>query len=226
MMDQLLIYNKLVRDLVPQKIAQSGKFFFTSVLDDTAFADALRIKLIEEVHELFHADTRDAIINEAADLLELINAIFEIHGISWDDVFSRQSAKSEEVGAFSKRQMLHSTASSSSCIESGDKEARLPQLLTFNTVVGLVDIIKRELLDASALHIASAFYSRGMLNLLLESFREFARRGGKLRLLTSVMGNFNNPLDFLHLSTQIPEIETRVFYPLNSCGVVDFSQKN
>jgi predicted house-cleaning noncanonical NTP pyrophosphatase (MazG superfamily) len=71
MMDQPLIYNKLVRDLVPQKIAQSGKFFSTSLLNDTAFADALRIKLIEEAHELFHADTREAIINESADLLEL-----------------------------------------------------------------------------------------------------------------------------------------------------------
>jgi HKD family nuclease/predicted house-cleaning noncanonical NTP pyrophosphatase (MazG superfamily) len=223
MMDHPLTYNKQPRDFVPQKIAQSGKFLSTSLLNDPAFADALRIKLIEEAHELFHADTREAIINESADLLELIDAIIEMHGISWDEVVSRQAIMRQEVGAFNKRQMLHSTASDVSGIESSDRQMHLPQLLTFNTVVGLVDIIKRELLDASSLHIASAFYSRGILNLLLDAFRDFVRRGGTLRLLTSVMGNFNNPLDFQHLSTQIPEIEIRVFYPLNSYGMADFS---
>jgi superfamily II DNA or RNA helicase/predicted house-cleaning noncanonical NTP pyrophosphatase (MazG superfamily) len=223
--DRPLIYNKLVRDLIPEKIALAGKHYLTSILSDPAYAEALRLKLLEEAHELFHADVRDTIINESADLLELMNAIFTRHGISWDEVFSRQAAKREESGAFNKRQMLHATGSSESATEAIDREARLPQLLTFNSLVGLVDVIKRELIDADVLHIASAFYSRGMLNLLLEPFREFIRRGGRLRLLTSVMGNFNNPLDFLHLTLQIPEIEIRIFYPLNNHGMADFTQE-
>jgi len=69
-----LIYNKLVRDLVPENIAQSGKFSSTGTLDNPAFLDALRLKILEEAHELFHADSRDKIINESADLLELMAA--------------------------------------------------------------------------------------------------------------------------------------------------------
>jgi len=223
--DRPLIYNKLVRDLIPERIAQSGKSFTTSVLSDPDFAEALRHKLIEEGHELFHADTRGEIINESADLLELLDAILKHHGIDWDEVFSRKAAKREEAGAFSKQLMLHATAATATVAERGDRDARLPQLLTFNSLVGLVDVIKRELADADALHIASAFYARGMLNMLLDSFQAFVRRGGKLRLLTSVMGNFNNPHDLLHLSSLIPQIDIRIFYPLNEKGVADYTQE-
>ena len=225
MTERPLIYNKLVRDLIPERIAESGKGFTSSVLSDRDFAEALRHKLIEEGHELFHADTRGEIINESADLLELLGAILKHHGIDWDEVFSRQTAKREESGGFSKQLMLHATGASQVVAEKGDREARLPQLLTFNSLVGLVDVIKRELADADALHIASAFYARGMLNLLLDPFLDFVRRGGKLRLLTSVMGNFNNPNDFVHLTSRIPEIDIRIFYPLNEKGMADFTQE-
>lgn len=225
MTDRPLIYNKLVRDLVPERIAQSGKFSSTGSLDNPAFTDALRLKILEEAHELFHADTRDKIINESADLLELMDTILKQHGIQWDEVFSRQTEKRQEAGGFDKKLMLYATGTSQNIANTGDRETLPPQLLTFNSLPGLVDVIKRELVDADALHIASAFYSRGMLNLLLDPFLEFVRRGGKLRLLTSVMGNFNNPKDFLHLSSLIPEIDIRIFYPLNELGSADFNQQ-
>jgi superfamily II DNA or RNA helicase/predicted house-cleaning noncanonical NTP pyrophosphatase (MazG superfamily) len=223
--ERLLIYNKLVRDLIPEKIAQSGNFASTGVLDNSAFLEALRLKIIEEAHELFHADTREKIINESADLLELIATILKQYSIPWDEVFSRQAEKRQEVGGFDHKVLLHATASNKNIVENGDRKSLLPQLLTLNSLTCLVDIIKRELVDAEALHVASAFYSRGMLNLLLNPFLDFVKRGGKLRLLSSVMGNFNNPYDFIHLSTQIPEIEIRIFYPLNENGNPDFSQQ-
>ena len=225
MTERPLIYNKLVRDLIPERIAQSGRSSCVSVLDDPAFADALRLKLLEEAHELFHADSRDQIVNESADLLELMDAILMRHGISWDEVFSRRAVKREQSGAFEKQLMLHATATSRETAELGTRKASLPQLLTFNSVIGLVDVIKRELADADALHVASAFYSRGMLNLLLDPFRDFLQRGGRLRLLTSVMGNFNNPADLMHLKSQLPRIEIRIFYPLSRNGNADFTQE-
>ena len=225
MTDRPLIYNKLVRDLIPDRIAQAGKSFTSSVLSDPDFAEALRHKVIEEGHELFHATSRGEIINESADLLELLDAILAHHGIDWVEVFSKKAAKREEAGAFGKQLMLHATAATAAVAESGDRETRLPQLLTFNSLVGLVDVIKRELADADALHIASAFYARGMLNLLLDPFQAFVRRGGKLRLLTSVMGNFNNPHDLVHLSSLIPQIDIRIFYPLNEKGMADYTQE-
>lgn len=225
MSDRPFIYNKLVRDLIPDKIVRSGKIPVTSILSDPAFAEALRFKIIEEGHELFHADSRDDIITESADLLELLDAILKHHGIDWDEVHSKQAAKRKESGAFNKQVMLHATATNTTAAERGDRAMRLPQLLTSNSLVGLVDVIKRELTDADALHIASAFYSRGMLNLLLDPFLEFTARGGRLRLLTSVMGNFNNPHDLVHLRSLIPTIDIRIFYPLNDTGMADFTRE-
>ena len=225
MTDRPLIYNKLVRDLIPEKIALSGMFSSTGTLDNSAFFEALRLKTLEEAHELFHADTREKIIHESADLLELMAVILKQHGIEWAEVFLQQDEKRKDSGGFDQQLMLYATGASRDIVGTGVREVRLPQLLTFNSLTGLVDVIKRELEDADVLHIASAFYSRGMLNLLLNPFQEFVRRGGKLQLLTSVMGNFNNPKDFLHLSSLIPEIEIRIFYPLNEHGNADYNQQ-
>ncbi|UFS72055.1 DEAD/DEAH box helicase family protein [Geomonas sp. RF6] len=225
MTDRPLIYNKLVRDFIPQIIEESGKCCSVSVLDDAGFAQALRVKVLEEAHELFHASSREEIINEAADLFELMEAILKRHGIGWEDVYSRRAAKRETAGGFEKRLMLHATAPTHEQAQSAATTPSLPQLLTFNSLIGLVDVIKRELAEAEALHIASAFYSRGMLNLLLDPFRDFLERGGRLRLLTSVMGNFNNPLDLQHLATQLPRIDIRIFYPLGEAGAADFNQE-
>ena len=224
MTGRLLIYNKLVRDLIPKRISESGKNASVSILDDPAFSEALRLKLLEEAHELFNAGSREQIVNESADLYELMDAILKQHGISWEEVYSRRAAKRESSGNFDRQIMLHATAMSPELAGAASREIALPQLLTFNSIIGLVDVIKRELADADALHVASAFYSRGMLNLLLDPFQKFLRRGGQLRLLTSVMGNFNNPMDLLHLRTQLPEIEIRIFYPL-TLGTPDFTQE-
>ena len=228
MTERPLIYNKLVRDLIPDQIKQSGKYEKSDTLNQAEFTHALKLKLLEEAHELFHADNRDAVINESADLLELIETLLKQHNISLTEVQDKQKQKRDKVGSFDKRLMLYATATDpallSNPITNQIKEPRLPQLLTFNSVTGLVDVIKRELEDADALYIASAFYSRSMLNLLLDPFLKFIKRGGELKLLTSIMGNFNNPNDLKHLSTQLADIKVKIFYPLDEFGNADFSQ--
>ena len=121
MNDRPLIYNKLVRDLIPEKIAQSGKFSSSGILDNQVFLDALRLKILEEAHELFHADKRDKIISVSADLLELMSAILKQYCIKWDDVFSQQTVKHQEEGGFNKKLMLYATGASQSIVNPGDR---------------------------------------------------------------------------------------------------------
>ena len=224
MTERPLIYNKLVRDLIPDQIKESGKHADTGTIDQADFIHSLKLKLIEEVHELFHADSKDAVINESADLLELIETLLKQHNVSFTEVLDKKKQKRDATGSFDTRQILYATCTQPVLFDNQIKEPRLPQLLTFNSVTGLVDIIKRELEDADALYIASAFYSRSMLNLLLDPFLKFIQRGGELKLLTSIMGNFNNPADLKHLSTQLTDIKVKVFYPLNEFGKADFNQ--
>ncbi len=224
MTEHPLIYNKLVRDLIPDQIAQSGKYAEIGTLNQEDFTQALKLKLLEEAHELFHANNRDAIINESADLLELIEALLKQHDIKFTEVLDKQKQKRKTTGSFDKRQILYATSTQPVLLNNQVREPRLPQLLTFNSATGLVDVIKRELEDADALYIASAFYSRSMLNLLLDPFLKFIERGGEIKLLTSIMGNFNNPNDLKHLSEQLDDIKVKIFYPLNELGKADFNQ--
>ena len=227
MTDHPIIYNKLIRDLIPEQITHSGKYASFGTLNTEQFLQALRLKLLEEAHELFHADTRAEIINESADLLELMETLLKHQQIDFEEVLRRKQEKQASAGGFDKKLILYATSSQTdqlSTLNNQLKEPRLPQLLTFNSLTGLVDVIKRELEDATTLSIASAFYGRGMLNLLLDPFLKFVQRGGQLRLLTSIMGNFNNPNDLKHLSEQIPNLPIRIFYPLNEHGHADFTQ--
>jgi predicted house-cleaning noncanonical NTP pyrophosphatase (MazG superfamily) len=64
------IYNKLVRDKIPEIIDSSGKTCTTEVLDDEEYIRFLDAKLDEELTE-YHKDQN---IEELADLLEVIRA--------------------------------------------------------------------------------------------------------------------------------------------------------
>ena len=159
MTDHPLIYNKLVRDLIPEQITSSGKYASIGTLNTEQFLQALRLKLLEEAHELFHADTRADIINESADLLELMETLLKHQQIDFEEVLRRKQEKQASAGGFDKKLILYATSNQTnqlSTLNNQVKEPRLPQRLTFNSLTGLVDIIKRELEDATTLSIASA----------------------------------------------------------------------
>ena len=129
-----LIYNKLVRDLIPDKIARSGKFASTGYASDPEFLAALRLKILEEAHELFHADTREGIINESVDILELMGAMLKQYGIEWNEVYASQEVKRAETGGFDKRLMLYATGASRDIAEAGDCRVCLHKI-----VLGLIN---------------------------------------------------------------------------------------
>ncbi|WP_233272154.1 nucleoside triphosphate pyrophosphohydrolase [Mycolicibacterium smegmatis] len=61
---------KLVRDRIPELIRASGRTPVIRTLSDDEYWAALNAKLDEEVAELRAADTRDAALEEAADVIE------------------------------------------------------------------------------------------------------------------------------------------------------------
>lgn len=90
-----------------------------------------------------------------------------------------------------------------------------PQLLTEQTETTMVEVIKEELKQSCRLDIASAFYSRGVLNMLQDPFREFLEENHTacIRFLTSCMNHFNDPDDLSHLKEKLPGIDVKIFYP-------------
>ncbi len=89
-------YNKVIRDKIPEIIAESGKKYDLKQLDDESFLAELEKKLIEEVNE--YAESKD--VEELADLLEVIYRISELRGVNSDELDEIRKEKAEKRGKF------------------------------------------------------------------------------------------------------------------------------
>ena len=95
-------YNKLVRDLIPEIIEESGKECRTRILSNEEYLKMLDVKLDEELKE-YHKDQN---IEELADLLELIRAATIARGYTLDELESVRAEKAEKRGGFERKIFL------------------------------------------------------------------------------------------------------------------------
>ena len=98
------VYNKLVRDKIPELIEADGKTCKTRTLSDSEYMVALEAKLNEEVAE-YQADKS---LEEMADVLEVLQAICVARGYSLEELDEVRARKAEERGAFAERIFLES----------------------------------------------------------------------------------------------------------------------
>jgi predicted house-cleaning noncanonical NTP pyrophosphatase (MazG superfamily) len=99
--------GKLVRDRIPEIIRAAGGEPETWALSEADYVRALRAKVFEEVNELLAADA-GGMAEEAADVLEVIQALVRTSNVAWADVERIQHRKQEERGAFNNRVWLES----------------------------------------------------------------------------------------------------------------------
>ncbi len=98
--------GKLVRDKIPALIRSEGREPRTRILSDGDYAAALRDKLVEEAAELAEASESSAVLEEAADVFEVLTAIASRHGFTMDDVGRAAEGKARERGSFDDRVWL------------------------------------------------------------------------------------------------------------------------
>lgn len=99
------MYNKLVRDNIPDIIKSRGGEPITRILDDTEYRSELEKKLLEEANEVINASGDDR-IEELADLLEVMYALMDLENKSLEDVQVVRENKALKRGAFTKRLYL------------------------------------------------------------------------------------------------------------------------
>jgi predicted house-cleaning noncanonical NTP pyrophosphatase (MazG superfamily) len=104
-----LISRKLVRDRIPEKIAQSGERAEVIKLSDDEYEYALRQKLIEEALEVAYADEYDDIVEELADVLAVVKALADSIDAPWEDVIDREWEKAKKRGGFEARLYLQAS---------------------------------------------------------------------------------------------------------------------
>lgn len=98
------IYNKLVRDKIPEIIEADGQKPITRVLKDREYLVELVKKLQEEAKEFIAQPT----IEELADLKEILIAIRETMGLHAGELEDIRRKKAVERGRFKKRIFLES----------------------------------------------------------------------------------------------------------------------
>lgn len=100
------IYNKLVRDLIPDVITKTGKEFSTRILPEDEYIVELKKKLTEELQEYNESKTNEEAVEELADILELLHAAVKIHGSTVEELEEVRKAKAEKRGGFEQRIFL------------------------------------------------------------------------------------------------------------------------
>lgn len=97
-----ILYNKLVRDKIPQIIEEAGKQCETKILSDTEYLEMLDKKFDEELAE-YHKDKN---LEELADLLEVPYAAASARGYSIEELEQSRIKKREMRGGFKKKILL------------------------------------------------------------------------------------------------------------------------
>lgn len=99
------IYNKLVRDKIPEIITNNGETPKTRILSDSEYMTELERKIQEELVEFLESKE----VEELADLEEVLRAILNAKNVSYDEFEKIRLQKVQKRGAFDNKIFLEST---------------------------------------------------------------------------------------------------------------------
>lgn len=103
------IYNKLVRDNIPEIIRADGGAPQIRILVGEEFIIELLKKLKEEAEELIKArGEKQELVKEIGDIYEVIDAIMDYYKINREEVVRLKNKRQVERGGFKKRIFLES----------------------------------------------------------------------------------------------------------------------
>ena len=96
------VYNKLVRDNIPEIMIKNGAKPVTRILTDEEYLIELNKKLLEEVKEYLESES----IEEIADIEEVLLAILNVKEITRDEIEEVRKTKALKRGTFNKKIFL------------------------------------------------------------------------------------------------------------------------
>ena len=96
------VYQKLVRDRIPEIIEADGKTCVMETLSDSRYLEMLDAKLAEELAEYQESKS----LEELADLLEVMRTVVKARGWSWEQLEQVRQEKAARRGGFEKKILL------------------------------------------------------------------------------------------------------------------------
>lgn len=97
--------QKLVRDRIKEIIEKKGEHERFKILEGDEFVSALKDKLVEESLEV-QAAKPDELLEELADVMEVIMTLAKEMGFSLEDIEMKRRIKAVLRGRFDKKLML------------------------------------------------------------------------------------------------------------------------
>jgi predicted house-cleaning noncanonical NTP pyrophosphatase (MazG superfamily) len=113
-------FNKLVRDNIPERIQNSGELVTTKTLTGGDLVRALREKLVEEAIEVLDATNHDSVVEELADLSEVVDGLKAALVISDDEIEQIKIEKRAKAGGFEQGLVLVETSNPSPSASFGE----------------------------------------------------------------------------------------------------------
>ena len=98
-------HNKLIRDRIPEVIRQAGRECEVKKMSQSEYHQALLDKLLEEAKEAAQANSNN-LVEELADVYEVVDAILINLEIDKDLVLAKQEQKRQEKVGFTKKLRL------------------------------------------------------------------------------------------------------------------------
>ena len=98
------VYNKLVRDKIPEIIEKNNQKGEFEILNNREFLKQLHVKLQEEVKEYLESNE----IEELADLEEVVRSILKARNIKYEEFEKIRMEKVSKRGSFEKKIFLKS----------------------------------------------------------------------------------------------------------------------
>lgn len=114
--EDILEFNKIVRDKIPEIIISRGERAETVRLEGDALVKSLQRKLVEEALEVLDAKSGPDIVNEIADVEEVIRGICKSLNIEKKEVETERDKKERKRGGFSEGLMLIKTSAPHSIV--------------------------------------------------------------------------------------------------------------
>lgn len=100
------VYNKLVRDNIPDIILNKGEKPITRTLSNEEYKIELEKKLYEEYQEVLSATNPQEKLEELADMLEIIISLARLEDSNIDNVIEIAKRKKIKRGGFDKKIFL------------------------------------------------------------------------------------------------------------------------
>ena len=100
------IYNKLVRDKIPNIIKNNSGEPYTRILSNDEYIENLKKKLIEECNEVVSAKTKEDTLEELADTFEVVRSLAKALGYSYENLIDAVENKATKRGGFNKKIFL------------------------------------------------------------------------------------------------------------------------